>query len=171
MSTNALDEYLTLRKTAFGPLGPSFGRMALMGAREGAAQAVGQGAVGLAAAGIGIAAMKAYRAVRKRKDFRDMLEQNPDLAAYQESDPMKFNAHYNSLRSMNPGYAEDPIIAGTMMRQMSMHPNTAGKVLMEGLESSSRALPRSQSQFSIGSRISPDEDDSYKQETTSNYRF
>lgn len=79
---------------------------------------------------------------------------------------MKFNAHYNSLRKMNPGYAEDPIIAGTMMRQMSMHPNTAGKVLMEGLESSSRGLPRSQSQLSLNSKFNGE-----NHETGSSYRF
>lgn len=164
--SNPVDDYLALRKTAFGPLGPNFGPLVTRNFQEGAAQAVGQGAVGLAAAGLGVAAMKAWQAVRKRKDFRDMLEQNPDLAAYQESDPMKFNAHYNSLRKMNPGYAEDPIIAGTMMRQMSMHPNTAGKVLMEGLESSSRGLPRSQSQLSLNSKFNGE-----NHETGSSYRF
>jgi hypothetical protein len=164
--SNPLDDYLGMRKRAFGPLGPNFGHAAARSFQEGAAQATGQYAVGLGAAGIGVAAMKIYRAVRKRKDFKDMLEQNPDLASYQEQDPVKFNAHYNSLRTMNPGYAEDPTIAGTLMRQMSMHPHTAGKVLMEGMESSSRALPRSQSQFSISSKFN-DKD----QETGSSYRF
>lgn len=164
--SNPVDEYLGMRKKAFGPFGPNFGQAATRSFQEGAAQAVGQGAVGLAMGGIGIAAMKTYRAMRKRTDFKNMLEANPDLAAYQESDPVKFNAHYNSLRTMNPGYAEDPIIAGSLLRQMSMHPNTAGKVLMEGMESSSRALPRSQNQFSLSSKFNEKD-----QETGSTYRF
>ena len=178
---NPIDDYLAERpaqprfekRAAFGDiLGPNFKQMATTSMREGAAQAIGQGAVGLAAAGIGIAAMKSYRALRKRRDFKEMLSLNPDLAEHQEADPLKFNAHYNSLRTMNPGYAEDPIIAGTLMRRMSMHSETAGNVLTESMESASRM--RSQpGPFTIGSKISPEKDhpERWQQETTSGFRF
>jgi hypothetical protein len=163
--SNPIDDYLGMHKKAFGFLGPNFGRQAMTSMREGAAQAVGQGAVGLAAAGIGVAAMKSYRALRKRSDFKQMLEANPDLAEHQEADPMKFNAHYNSLRAMNPGYAEDPIIAGTLMRQMSLSGNNAGHVLMESMDSSSRSRGQGP-QFTLGSKITDK-----GQETSSGFRF
>jgi hypothetical protein len=170
--SNPVDEYLGIRKQAFGFLGPGFGSQVSTSMREGAAQAIGQGAVGLAATGIGVAALKTYRALRKRNDFKKMLESNPDLASFQEQDPLRFNAHYNSLRVMNPGYAEDPIISGSMMRQMSMHPQFAGKVLMESMESASRTAPGPLGQFSLGSKIAPDhQGDGFKQETSSSYRF
>jgi hypothetical protein len=179
--SNPIDDYLAERpaqprfekRASMGSfLGPNFGSMAATSMREGAAQAIGQGAVGLAAAGIGIAAMKSYRALRKRRDFKEMLSVNPDLAEYQDQDPAKFNAHYNSLRTMNPGYAEDPIIAGTLMRRMSMHAPTAGSVLMESMESSSKMRPQ-QGPFTLGSKIGPMKDDPsrYTQETTSGLRF
>ncbi len=167
--SNPLDDYLSERpitKKAFGLMGPGFGHSVAQGMREGATQALGQGAVGLAATGLGVAAMKTYRALRKRRDFKEMLSVNPDLAEYQEQDPMRFNAHYNSLRSMNPGYAEDPVIAGSLMRSMSMNPNTAGGVLMQSLESSSKALGGNQRQFSLGSKMTDK-----GQETSSSYRF
>lgn len=155
--SNPVDDYLGMRKTAAFPFGPKdfasglrrgveaagsgFGGQVADSAVKAMGQGAGQMAVGAAAAGLGIAGMKVWRALRKRSDFKNMLEQNPDLAEFQEADPAKFNAHYNSLRAMIPAYAEDPIISGSLMRSMSMNPGTAGKVLMEGLESRSKTGP------------------------------
>jgi hypothetical protein len=171
--SNPLEDYLGSRpapraftKEAAGGLS-GFGSMAGNAFMEGGAQALGQGAVGLLAGGVGVAAMKAYQALRKRRDFKEMLAVNPDLAEHQAADPNTFNAHYNSLRTMNPGYAQDPIIAGTLMRRMSMHGPTAGSVLMESMESASKALPRGgQGPFSLTSKITDK-----GQETGAGFRF
>lgn len=168
--SNPVDEYLSekaLTKQALGGFGgPGFGKTVLTGMREGAAQAIGQGAVGLAATGISVAAMKTYRALRKRRDFREMLAVNPDLVEFQEQDPMKFNAHYNSLRVMNPGYAEDPIIAGSLMRSMSSAPHVAGSMLTQSMESAAKTLG-SPPQLSLGGKINS----KGEQETSAGYRF
>jgi hypothetical protein len=84
------------------------------------------------------AAGKIYGAITKRRDFNDMMDVNPDLKEYQRENPKLFNAHYSSLRSMNQEFASDPVVAGTYMRQMSMSPGTAGKVVAESLG----AVPR-----------------------------
>ena len=148
--SNPIDDYLGMRKTAAFGQGvlPGMGKyMSGIGGQvaDSAVKSMGTGAgqlaVGAAAAGLGVAGMKVWRALRKRSDFKNMLEQNPDLAEFQEADPAKFNAHYNSLRAMIPAYAEDPIISGSLMRSMSMNPGTAGKVLMEGLESRAKSGP------------------------------
>lgn len=157
--TNPLEDYLTLRKEAVGPQGVLPGMSGFLrsgiGGRiaEGATDAVGkgfgnavgqgigQGAMGLAATGLGVAALKTYQALRKRHDFREMLEHNPDLSEYHEQDPARFNAHYNSLRVMIPAYAQDPIIAGSLMRQMSVNPENAGHHLMQGLENRAKTGP------------------------------
>lgn len=154
--SNPLDEYLMEKKA--GPQGvlPGMGRfMSGMGSaavrnmRTGAEEAIGSGAVGLAATGIGVAAIKIYNAVRKRSDFKAMLEHNPDLAEHHAQDPARFNAHYNSLRTLVPAYAQDPIIAGSLMRSMSLSPHSAGNTLQLAMESRSKTGP------SIGVEMGP----------------
>lgn len=164
--SNPLDEVLGMRKRAFNFLGAGFKEMAGRSMQEGAAQAVGQGAVGLAATGVGVAALKTYRAIRKRSDFKNMMQLNPDLSEHHESDPTKFNAHYNSMRALVPQYAEDPIISGALMRQMGEHPIGAGSTLMDAMERSSKGRPN-QSQFTLSSKMNPERG----QETGSSYRF
>jgi hypothetical protein len=156
--TTPIDEYLESRpKTAAHPFGPAvygmgdkvppmpnvrtFGAEVGRELSSGAAKAIGAGAVGLGAATLGVAGMKLYRAVTKAHDFRQMMEASPDLAELQEKNPTLFNTHYNSLRSLAPGYAQDPVIAGSLMRQMSMSPETAGSVLMSALESRAKTGP------------------------------
>lgn len=146
--SNPLDEYLTTKEA--GPQGTlpglkpymkGFSGNTLNNLRTGAEEAIGSGAIGLAATGMGVAALKIYNAVRKRSDFKTMLEHNPDLAEHQASDPTRFNAHYNSLRSLVPAYAQDPIIAGSMMRNMSLNPENAGNTLQVALESRAKTGP------------------------------
>lgn len=146
--TNPLDDYLQTKEA--GPQGilPGMGefmggagRSAMQNFRTGAEEAIGHGAVGLAASGIGVAALKIYRALGKRQDFKAMLEHNPDLAEFQERDSAKFNAHYNSLRALVPAYAQDPIIAGSLMRNMSINPENAGSILTQSMESRMKTGP------------------------------
>jgi len=98
---------------------------ALMGA--GATAIVGAGG---AAAQLGMS--KAYDAITKAQDFKLMLEHNPDLAEHHTNDPRTFNQLYSSLRTVNPAFAKDPIIAGTYMRRMVESP-MAGGVLTDAI--------------------------------------
>ena len=81
----------------------------------------------------GEVARKAYYAITKKRDFSKMMDTNPDLRSLQKENPRQFNAHYTSLRGVNPQFASDPVVSGTYMRQMSLSPETAGKVVVESL--------------------------------------
>jgi hypothetical protein len=150
--SNPLEDYLAVRvplkKTA------AFGQQVLNSigehATDAAGKAVGAGAVGLGAAAVGVAAIKTYRAIRKTHDFRSMMDNNPDLQEIQERDPTRFNAHYNSLRSLMPGYAEDPIISGSLMRHMGQSPESAGALLMSSLEGRSKTAPGIKGHMGVG---------------------
>jgi hypothetical protein len=83
-------------------------------------------------------ARKAHQALTKKRDFTAMLEANPDLQQYQEENPQQFNHHYNSMRGTNPSLAADPVVSGTMMRQMSQQPQVAGRTLVEYMRSAPR---------------------------------
>jgi len=133
--TNPVDDYLGMRKHAF------FGRPAGKAVETIGQEFVRGGAHGLAAAGalalLG-GASKLVTAINKHRDFRGMMENNPDLEEYRAENPKQFTQHYSSFRNMNPGFAADPTVAGAYMRQMSMSPATAGKVIVESMESASR---------------------------------
>ena len=86
-------------------------------------------------------ARKAYYAVTKSRDFNQMMETDPTLKQFQRENSKQFNAHYNSLRSLNPEFASDPVVAGTYMRQMSMNPATAGSVIVDSLGGLPRPTP------------------------------
>lgn len=103
-----------------------------LGALTGAAKATGRAmspaarAFGTAAAtGAGAAAFmglaggahKLYAAATKTRDFRAMLEANPDLHQHQKADPAGFNRMYSSLRTLAPEFAAEPMVAGYYMRQ------------------------------------------------------
>jgi hypothetical protein len=139
--SNPLEDYLATKpktKTAFlGMSGSSIKNGITMGAEE----AIGKGVVGLAATGIGIAALKTMRALGKARDFKNMMALNPDLVEYHDQNPAQFNAHYNSLRAMAPAYGQDPVISGTLMRQMNNSPMHAGGVLMSALEGAQKSSP------------------------------
>ena len=108
---------------------------------EHAVGAAAHGLVGAAGAGVGLGAMKLFQAATKARDFRQMLEYNPDLAQHHEADPKMFNQMYTSLRRMNPTYAADPIVAGTFMRQMAENPNHAGDMLTTALSGAGERSP------------------------------
>lgn len=107
------------------------GLMDLLGKAKEPAFNAAAGAAGLGAAGAGVAAVsfgaqKLYDAITKRRDFRTMLEHNPDLHEHLERDPKFFNQAYSSLRSVNMQFAKEPLIAGNYMRQMMDAPLSAG---------------------------------------------
>ncbi len=119
--SNPIEKYLE-KKAGIGAL--------LSKAKEPAFNAaVGAGAIGAVSAGtaaVSFGAKKLYDAVTKHRDFRAMLSANEDLHEALERDPKFFNQVYSSLRSVNPQFAAEPMIAGHYMRQMTESPLTAG---------------------------------------------
>lgn len=106
-------------------VGDSFGKALMVGAGTAlAATAVGGAALGASAI---------HRAATKSRDFRNMMELNPDLRTFHEQDPKMFNQLYTSLHRANHAYASDPIIAGTYMRKMMDNPMTAGGILTDAM--------------------------------------
>lgn len=135
--TTPLDEYLGT-KTAAG-FGQAFREAATNPATLGAVAGTSAMAAGLGA--LGPVAHKILGAITKGRDFRRMMELHPDLAQERERNPELFNQQYSSLRKLNPVFAADPVIAGTYMRQMSLSPEGAGKVLVESLGGVPRPTP------------------------------
>jgi hypothetical protein len=124
---NPLEKYIAAK----APEAKTAGLMDLLGKAKEPALNAAAGAAGLGAAGAGVAAVsfgaqKLYDAITKRRDFRLMLEHNPDLHEHLERDPKFFNQAYSSLRSVNPQFSKEPLIAGNYMRQMMDAPMTAG---------------------------------------------
>jgi hypothetical protein len=162
--TNPVDEYLEFVETAktANPNQMSFGfgggaARALRQAGRGIASAA-QAAAPAAILGGGLAMLsgagaKVYRAAMKNTRFREMMEANPDLEEYHQSNPKQFNQHYDSLYTLNPRFASEPTVAGTYMRQMSMNPSTAGKVVVDSLG----GLPRGGAgpSFQVGGKANP----------------
>jgi hypothetical protein len=92
---------------------------------SGATSALGAAAV----LGAGLGAQKLLAAGTKRRDFKEMMDLNPDLAPVQEENPRFFNASYTSLRRLNPTYGRDPVVAGSLLRRMMQNPEGAGTIL------------------------------------------
>jgi hypothetical protein len=88
------------------------------------AKRIGGAAVAAVGAGIGAAGFagavgateKMYLAATKTRDFRQMLEANPDLRAHQQADPAGFNRMFTSLRTFAPDFTREPMVAGAYMR-------------------------------------------------------
>ena len=128
MSKNAVEEFLGMKKTA-GPMG-SFGQH--VGRAATGALATGIGAA--AAGGIGLAVSKIVDAATKSHDFKEMLANNQDLHEHYSSDPKRFNMMFSTLRSMNPQFSKDPLVAGAFMRRMVMSPDGIGGIAGEALK-------------------------------------
>lgn len=88
---------------------------------------------GVAMAAAVPAANKIIQAVTKRRDYRQMMEHNPDLGEYKEMNPKLFRQAYDSLRQANPSYGRDPLIAGAHMRKIMDNPEVAGLTLAEAM--------------------------------------
>ncbi len=115
-----LDEYFTSKTAGFW---------------EGASKDLRGAAIGvgvtMAAAAAVPAAQKIIGAVTKRYDFNQMLAHNPQLREHQAANPTQFNQMYSSLRSLNPAFAGDPLVAGGLMMRMVDEPSAAANILMD----------------------------------------
>ena len=76
---------------------------------------------------------KLYDAATKTRDFKSMLEANPDLMQMQQEKPKQFNQMFTSLRTFTPEFSRDPVVAGTYMRQMMENPIGAGGIITQGI--------------------------------------
>jgi len=74
-------------------------------------------AVSLGVAGVAAGIGKAFDAIKnrltKQRNYKSMLEANPTLG---REDASKVQMLYNSLHSMSPAMAKDPLIAGSFVR-------------------------------------------------------
>lgn len=85
-----------------------------------------------AVAGLALVVRKVHGAMTKQRDFKQMMELNPQLAEAQAQRPEMFNAAYNSLRKMNPTFGSDPVVSGAFMHKMMiLNPEQAGMILSE----------------------------------------
>jgi hypothetical protein len=153
---NPVEAYLT-EKTAslFGGIGRSIGaNVGAFGGGAGQALAthfnpgtMGQNAVkgiigaGTAALGAGAVAggiygaNHLYNAATKAHDFRQMLAADQQLAALHAENPRLVNQMFSTLRTFNPSFTRDPVVASQYVRHMSEDPATAGGVAVEALQS------------------------------------
>lgn len=145
---NPVEEYLTEKSAAQVSMpwgGGSFIQNLRRGLTGGGAASLGEdvgkglrtgglamaGALGVAGAGLAI--QKVYDAATKARDFRTMLENNPDLAEKHKESPRLFNQMFSTLRTFNPAFSRDPVVAGSYMRQMVDDPMHAGTAVVEAL--------------------------------------
>lgn len=121
--SNPLDEFLEEMGEKQAGIGEQFGNAAIGGFGAAAATA----AIGGAAMG----ARALFNAATSARDFRKMLEQNDDVRQHHEANPRMVNQFYSSLRTMNPSFAKDPVVAGSYMRRMLENPMHAGGIAVE----------------------------------------
>ncbi len=129
MAKNPVEEFLE-KKAGFGEAMSSLPKH-LGAAAAGAAAA---GAVGLAGAGLGAAVGGILDAATKGRDFRAMLQHNEDLHEHHEANPTRFNLMFSTLRTMNPAFSKDPLVAGSFMRRMIESPTGIGGIAGEALK-------------------------------------
>ncbi len=108
------------------------------------------GAAGVTAAGV--AAMKIYDALSSGRNFRTVLANNPDIEAAHQANPKQVNLMYSSLRTFNPTFAKDPLVAGTYLRQMLEDPGHAGGLLERALQSREKMPSPISAAFQGGAR-------------------
>jgi len=126
---NAVADFLSTYSAKETTKEAAFNARGLAGA-FGSAAGHGLAAAGAASvvAGTGLAASKVYDAFTKGRDFKQMLEFNPDLHEHLERNPKMFNQMFTTLRSMNSTYGSDPLVSGTYMRNMIEANGNAGGV-------------------------------------------
>lgn len=125
--SNPLDDFLAAygEKTAFdwGQAG-AHGGNALV---QGAGNAVGTAAL----AGLGSAAQHIYNAVTAKRDFKGMMEWNQDL---HHEDQRLVNQSFRTLRRFAPDMSKDPLVAGSMVRQMVQVPQGAAGIMQQAMQ-------------------------------------
>jgi hypothetical protein len=123
MSKNPATEFLYEKKAFTIPQGvKDFAGRAAGAAASGAATAVGAAAIG----GSALAVSKIYDAATKGRDFKMMLEHNGEIAQAHAEDPKRINMYFTTLRTFNPEFSKDPLVAGTYIRQMMESPTHIG---------------------------------------------
>lgn len=105
-----------------------------------------QGPAALAAGGammtgIGMAAKKITQAIDKRRDYKQMMQVDPELAEFRKKDPRFFNAAYSSMRSINPTFGGDPLTSGALMKKMLDNPTNAGLILAGSVKDPAAPTP------------------------------
>lgn len=145
---NPVEAYLSEKTATQLPLGGKGGFFRSFGGtvREGLnptalGSNMGKGllAAGGAAAGAGAVAgathlvQKAYDAATKARDFRMMLDSDPDLARMQQEDPKSVNQMFSTLRTFNAAFTRDPVVAASYVRQMVTDPMHAGSMAVDAL--------------------------------------
>lgn len=80
------------------------------------AGSVGLGALLGGATDLGHKALGALqKKVHKARSYKTMMEKNPNLS---EADPVTVEDAFNTLYRFNPTYAEDPLVAGTFVKNI-----------------------------------------------------
>jgi hypothetical protein len=144
---NPVAEYLKEKKAggaadfgrgiASGAKGYLTGGRGMTGFAENLGHAGAKGSIGvggvLAAAGVGAGISKLYDAATKARDFRAMLEENPDLAAKHQENPKLVNRMFTTLRTFNPAFSRDPVVAASYIREMVGEPVHAGGKVVDAL--------------------------------------
>jgi hypothetical protein len=159
---NPIDEFLEMKKTAAPKMPKAHHTMRMAEAGKRVAQGVGKGLGGamdprtlsgqVAATGLTIAgsaalmamvpaAQKIHTAVTKNRDFKQMMEVNPHLEEVREQNPEMFGHAYDSLRSLNPTFGKDPLVAGAYMNKMMMNPEQAGITLSQSVKQPAAPQP------------------------------
>jgi hypothetical protein len=98
---------------------------------HGAIGVAGAGAASLAALGV----HKLYDAATKTRDFKSMLEYAPDIAEMHAENPQQVNQMFSTLRTFNPDFTRDPVVASNYVRRMVNEPVGAGGIATEALQS------------------------------------
>jgi len=93
-------------------------RTGKLGLALGLASIVGGAGTSLAAG----ATEKAHKLLTMKDNIRGILRENKDLQGLPRREVIKF---YDTLWSLNPDYAKDPVIAGAAIRRMSEMPESA----------------------------------------------
>jgi hypothetical protein len=113
-----------------GRRGFELGKRMISGAGGAAAAAAGAGAV----AGGVFGAQKLYDAATKARDFRAMLAADPRVAHMHQEDPRRVNQMFSTLRTMNPAFTRDPVVASSYVHKMVEDPSLAGGVAVDALQ-------------------------------------
>ena len=108
---NPIEAYLQEKRAGFGgdfvgglgrPFGGGAGFASTLGSGLSGAAAMGLAGATIAATGKGV--QKLYDAATKSRDFKNMLEANPDLAEHHAENPQRFNQMFSTLRTFNPAF-------------------------------------------------------------------
>jgi hypothetical protein len=86
---------------------------------------LGAGAATAAVAGAAIGAKHIYQAATKSRDFKQMLEFDPELKQMHRENPKYINAGFSTLRRLNPEFSSDPMVSSAFVKNVAMG-ETAG---------------------------------------------